>query len=97
MRAFLLTFIGLSAIFVGCGSGSGGGDIPASATSAAEAMARATSQFGGEWSRVPAKDQEIILKHFGGDQDAASKAIMVASMAAKPAAPGQIPNQYLPR
>lgn len=97
MRAFLLTFIGLSAIFVGCGSGSGGGDIPASANTAAEAMARATSQYGGEWSRVPAKDQEVILKQFGGDQEAASKAIMVASMAAKAPAPGQTPSQLLPR
>jgi len=103
MRAFLLTFVGLTAIFVGCGSFSGcgnksnSGDIPTSAYASAEALGRAQTQYGGEWSRVPVKDKQLILQHFAGDEAAAAKAIQVASMAPKAPTMRQPPSQMLPR
>ena len=97
MRAFLLTFIGVSLIFVGCGKSADSGDVPASATVAAEAMGRAVQKHGGEWSRVPDEDRKVILTHFGGDEAAAEQAIRVASMAPKTPPAGQVPSQFLPR
>jgi hypothetical protein len=97
MKAFLLTFLGLILIFVGCGSRVDGGDVPASATAAAEAMARAQNQYGGEWSRVPEKDRQVILQQFGGDEAAAERGIRIASMTPKAPPAGQAPSQYLPQ
>jgi hypothetical protein len=97
MKAFLLTFIGLSLIFVGCGRSADGGEIPASANTAADAMGRAVTQYGGEWSRVPEKDRQVIVAHFGGDQGMAEAAIRSASLAPKPPMPGQAPSQFMPR
>ncbi len=56
----------------GCGGGNeGNGTFKGSDQTSLEALNRAATEYGGDWSKVPPEDKALILIRFDKDEDAA--------------------------